>query len=34
MANAHPGITAAANYTAPANTDDGVVRVLRRMLGV
>ncbi|HIW92539.1 MAG TPA: Cof-type HAD-IIB family hydrolase [Candidatus Corynebacterium avicola] len=34
MANAHPGITAAANYTAPANTDDGVVRVLRRILGL
>ncbi|MGO1948000.1 MAG: HAD family hydrolase [Mycobacteriaceae bacterium] len=33
MANAHPGITEAANYTAPANTDDGVVRVLRRLLG-
>ncbi|MCJ7857685.1 HAD family hydrolase [Corynebacterium kalidii] len=34
MANAHPGITAAANYTAPANTEDGVVQVLRRLLGV
>lgn len=33
MANAHPGITAAANYTAPANTEDGVVQVLRRLLG-
>lgn len=34
MANAHPGITAAANYTAPANTEDGVVQVLQRLLGV
>lgn len=34
MANAHPGITEAANYTAPANTEDGVVQVLRRLLGV
>ncbi|MDN5581553.1 MULTISPECIES: HAD family hydrolase [unclassified Corynebacterium] len=33
MANAHPGITAAANYVAPANTEDGVVQVLRRLLG-
>lgn len=34
MANAHSGITEAANFTAPANTEDGVVRVLRRLLGV
>ncbi|MEY8566481.1 HAD family hydrolase [Corynebacteriaceae bacterium 7-707] len=34
MVNAHPGITAAANYTAPANSEDGVVQVLRRLLGV
>nr|WP_255549553.1 HAD-IIB family hydrolase [Corynebacterium sp. TAE3-ERU12] len=29
MANAHPDIIAAANYQAPANTEAGVLRVLR-----
>lgn len=33
MANAHPDIKAVARYQAPANTDDGVVRVLRGLLG-
>lgn len=33
MANAHPEITAVAAYQAPANTQDGVVRVLRALLG-
>lgn len=32
MANAHPDIIAAAAYLAPANTDDGVVRVLGALL--
>lgn len=32
MANAHPGILAAANYTAPANTEDGVLRVVAALM--
>lgn len=34
MDNAHPRIRGAARYLAPANTEDGVVRVLRRLLGI
>lgn len=32
MANAHPDVIAAARYLAPANTEDGVLEVLRRMV--
>lgn len=32
MANAHPDIKKVARFQAPANTDDGVVRVLRALL--
>ena len=32
MENAHPGIQAVANYTAPANTDDGVLRTISELL--
>ena len=31
MANAHPDVAARARWLAPANTDDGVVAVLRRL---
>lgn len=34
MANAHPGVLGAARFVAPANTDEGVPRVLARLLGV
>ncbi len=34
MANAHPDLIAAANHIAPANTEDGVVTVLRALLGL
>lgn len=34
MANAHPEILDAARHVAPANTEDGVVRVLRAALGL
>lgn len=33
MANAHPDIKKVARFEAPANTDDGVVRVVRTLLG-
>lgn len=33
MANAHEDIKAAAKYIAPSNNDDGVMRVLRKVLG-
>lgn len=33
MANAHPDIKNAARFLAPANTEDGVVTVLRHLLG-
>ena len=32
MRNAHPGIHAAAAYTAPANTEDGVLRTVAELL--
>ncbi len=32
MANAHPDVAAAANFTAPANTEHGVLQVLRAYL--
>lgn len=32
MSNAHPGIQAAAAYTAPANTEDGVLRTVEELL--
>ena len=32
MRNAHPGIHAAATYTAPANTEDGVLRTVEELL--
>ncbi|OLO63419.1 HAD family hydrolase [Actinomyces oris] len=32
MRNAHPGIHAAAAYTAPANTEDGVLRTVEELL--
>ena len=32
MRNAHPGIQAAAAYTAPANTEDGVLRTVEELL--
>lgn len=32
MANAHPGILRAAQYVAPANTEDGVVRTVNLLL--
>lgn len=32
MRNAHPGIHAAAAYTAPSNTDDGVLRTVAELL--
>jgi len=32
MANAHPEVAAAANFTAPANTEHGVLQVLRAYL--
>jgi hydroxymethylpyrimidine pyrophosphatase-like HAD family hydrolase len=32
MANAHPDVLAAARYVAPANTEDGVVRVISQVL--
>ncbi|QPL06595.1 HAD hydrolase family protein [Actinomyces respiraculi] len=32
MANAHPGILQAAQYVAPANTEDGVVRTVNLLL--
>ncbi len=34
MANAHPDIIAAAADVAPANTDDGVLRTIRAVLGL
>ena len=34
MANAHPDLAARARYRAPSNTENGVVRVLERLLGV
>lgn len=34
MANGHPDVLAAARFTAPANTQDGVVRVLWSLLGL
>lgn len=34
MANAHPDMFGVANFIAPANTEDGVVRVLRHLMGV
>lgn len=34
MANSHPDIFPAARYVAPSNQEDGVVRVLRRLLGL
>ncbi len=33
MANAHPDIIAAARYLAPANSENGVIRVLEHLLG-
>lgn len=32
MRNAHPGVHAAAAYTAPANTEDGVLRTIEELL--
>ena len=32
MSNAHPGIRAAAAFTAPANTEDGVLRMVEELL--
>ena len=32
MANAHPGILSRARYIAPANTDDGVLRMIEALL--
>ena len=32
MANAHPGILSRARYIAPANTDDGVLRMIETLL--
>ena len=32
MRNAHPGIQAVAVYTAPANTEDGVLRTIEELL--
>ena len=32
MANAHPQVAQAANFTAPANTEHGVLQVLRAYL--
>jgi Cof subfamily protein (haloacid dehalogenase superfamily) len=34
MENAHPGLKARARYLAPRNTDNGVVRTLRSVLGI
>lgn len=34
MENAHPDVLRAARHVAPANTDDGVVRTLREILGL
>lgn len=34
MANGHPGIIDAANYTAPPNTEEGVMQVLKHLLSV
>ena len=34
MANGHPDVLAAARFTAPANTEDGVVQVLGALLAV
>lgn len=33
MANAHDDLKAAAHYLAPANTDHGVIRAVRRLIG-
>jgi hydroxymethylpyrimidine pyrophosphatase-like HAD family hydrolase len=32
MANAHPGVRAAAGHVAPANDDDGVAQVIESLL--
>jgi hypothetical protein len=34
MDNGHPAVQRAANFIAPRNTEEGVVQVLRRLLGV
>jgi Cof subfamily protein (haloacid dehalogenase superfamily) len=34
MENAHPQLKARARFTAPANTDNGVVRAIRNLLGL
>lgn len=34
MANAHPDVKAVARYAAPSHTDQGVITVLERLLGV
>ncbi|KAB7789899.1 Cof-type HAD-IIB family hydrolase [Bifidobacterium leontopitheci] len=34
MANAHPDLKQAAHYVAPANTEHGVLTVVRRLLGI
>lgn len=34
MANGHPGLIDAANYSAPPNTEEGVVQVLKRLLDI
>ncbi len=33
MANAHEGVKKAARYLAPANTEEGVIRVVDRLVG-
>ena len=34
MSNAHPDILDVANYTAPANHENGVIRTVRSVLGL